>query len=680
MREKGINNLLTWQQILVVLICIAGFIFLLFLFNDIAEDAFISFRYAENAAHGEGLVYNPGERVEGYTNFLWVIVIYFFSLMHFPIPITAQITSVFFAFLTILIFFKFLLQMTKNSWTTIAGISLLALNPCFARWSMSGMEVTMYSFFIVLTLYLYFSPFSYQRQLWSVSAAAATLTRPEGIILFLFLFIIYFFNFSSIKKRYIVKIFLLFAIPILIHLTFRWFYYGALLPNTFQAKIVGISNLPQKGIDYLINFLLFQGYFLFIIPYFFLFLPLRKSKPFLISCILTIIYSITVVFEGGDFYDYFRFLTPYIPLWIISLSLMLDWLTNFSKERSFYYIKIISFGTFILIILLSIDIFSKAFPWRNEQARKFLAGAELNYSRKKVGMWLRQNCPPNLKIATNCAGIIPYYSGLHSLDTLGITNSEVAHAPVYFGFNSLRGHEKFKPGIIFEHNPDLVIPANGELLPSVSSAKTSLQSAKTSLQNDFIATESHLFSNKDMNTNDEISEKKYILKRISEKELILLFKNVFPLYINDRFLFSDPIFRATYKPIRARLNGDTFVFFKRTNISLPKFLIRTVKIPKPPKRILNYIQASRELYRGQYYNSIKDYKKAFNSFQISLKLFSYRYILYNQIGVVAYESGDLKLALTYFRKANKYFPENKQIRQNLLNIESKLRDINQLQN
>ena len=39
------------------------------------DDAFISLRYSENLVRGYGLVYNPGEQVEGYTNFLWVIVI-----------------------------------------------------------------------------------------------------------------------------------------------------------------------------------------------------------------------------------------------------------------------------------------------------------------------------------------------------------------------------------------------------------------------------------------------------------------------------------------------------------------------------------------------------------------------------------------------------------------------------
>ena len=40
----------------------------------LGDDCFISFRYAENLVKGHGLVFNPGERVEGYTNFLWVLL------------------------------------------------------------------------------------------------------------------------------------------------------------------------------------------------------------------------------------------------------------------------------------------------------------------------------------------------------------------------------------------------------------------------------------------------------------------------------------------------------------------------------------------------------------------------------------------------------------------------------
>src|ERR1035437_3918387 len=45
------------------------------LFYFVTDDAYISFRYARNLAlHGQ-LVFNLGERVEGYTNFLWTVIL-----------------------------------------------------------------------------------------------------------------------------------------------------------------------------------------------------------------------------------------------------------------------------------------------------------------------------------------------------------------------------------------------------------------------------------------------------------------------------------------------------------------------------------------------------------------------------------------------------------------------------
>ncbi len=41
----------------------------------VKDDAWISFRYAYNLVHGEGMVFNPGERIEGYTNFLWTVLL-----------------------------------------------------------------------------------------------------------------------------------------------------------------------------------------------------------------------------------------------------------------------------------------------------------------------------------------------------------------------------------------------------------------------------------------------------------------------------------------------------------------------------------------------------------------------------------------------------------------------------
>ena len=37
----------------------------------VSDDIFITFRYCENVLEGAGPVYNPNERSEGYTHFIW---------------------------------------------------------------------------------------------------------------------------------------------------------------------------------------------------------------------------------------------------------------------------------------------------------------------------------------------------------------------------------------------------------------------------------------------------------------------------------------------------------------------------------------------------------------------------------------------------------------------------------
>ena len=41
----------------------------------LSDDALISFRYAERLTQGDGLTWNDGERVEGYSNLLWVLLV-----------------------------------------------------------------------------------------------------------------------------------------------------------------------------------------------------------------------------------------------------------------------------------------------------------------------------------------------------------------------------------------------------------------------------------------------------------------------------------------------------------------------------------------------------------------------------------------------------------------------------
>jgi hypothetical protein len=77
-------------------LCVA--LLVLFVWNSLyyspwtVDDAYISLRYAQNLLDGQGLVYNPGERVEGFSNFSWVILAA--SIMRLGLPIVTSLKFV----------------------------------------------------------------------------------------------------------------------------------------------------------------------------------------------------------------------------------------------------------------------------------------------------------------------------------------------------------------------------------------------------------------------------------------------------------------------------------------------------------------------------------------------------------------------------------------------------------
>ncbi|MEN0062508.1 MAG: hypothetical protein AAGA48_10185 [Myxococcota bacterium] len=67
-----------WPKALApVLVGVAGLLGLGFVVQQasLVDDAFISFRHADNLLSGHGLVWNPGERVEGITNLGWTVLL-----------------------------------------------------------------------------------------------------------------------------------------------------------------------------------------------------------------------------------------------------------------------------------------------------------------------------------------------------------------------------------------------------------------------------------------------------------------------------------------------------------------------------------------------------------------------------------------------------------------------------
>ena len=111
MNHLIVNNKAKILLIITVLIVLsATFISKLSAVIFIQDDAFISLRYANNFLLGKGLVFNPGEYVEGYTNFLWVVLLVLSGLLGGDIVYLSQIYSIGFGILLLftIYFFTFI--------------------------------------------------------------------------------------------------------------------------------------------------------------------------------------------------------------------------------------------------------------------------------------------------------------------------------------------------------------------------------------------------------------------------------------------------------------------------------------------------------------------------------------------------------------------------------------------
>lgn len=213
----------------------------------LCDDAFISFRYADKWLEGSGLVFNRGDRVEGYTNFLWVVELAVLKkLFGIELPSGAQLLSFSYTAATIALTAWIAArspQRTLRIWVAVLALVLLLTERGFAVWASGGLETRQFTFFVLLG----YAALSERgddfraRVGGSMALAAAQLTRPEGLML-AGVGVGAFLLERALARRLRVRAVLEVALPVLTitlgHFLWRRLYYGDWLPNTYYAKHV----------------------------------------------------------------------------------------------------------------------------------------------------------------------------------------------------------------------------------------------------------------------------------------------------------------------------------------------------------------------------------------------------------------------------------------------------------
>jgi len=237
-----------------------------FFLRCVAEDSFITFRFAENLAGGHGFVWNIGEApVEGFTNFLWVVLCAGAIKTGLDVIVFAQVAGIVAGAATMGCAYCFAVRAMDSSRAgAVAACFLIACFGPFATWAASGMETVPFALFVLVGTYKLLRFHQEQRMhhgiVGALSMLAAALLRPEGVMaaaVVCGLCWILWDRSSGRSRIYALLPSVLFGALFGVYFLWRYRYFGFLLPNTFYAKTGG--GLPQqlRGLKYALDFAVF---------------------------------------------------------------------------------------------------------------------------------------------------------------------------------------------------------------------------------------------------------------------------------------------------------------------------------------------------------------------------------------------------------------------------------------
>lgn len=396
------------------------------------DDVFITLRYADNIAHGNGFVFNIGERVLGTTTPLFALILGLFGAIFSSLEVLCvralQISLILLAIVT------WRIGVRSAGWR--GGLGAL-----FVPWMLFADKVLIHSFgmetpFFILILAILFLFHSEKTQITSgVLLALLILIRPEGIIAAPVLFI------DSLRSRKIPwKGIISFAIAYGIWALFALLYFGSPFPNSLSAKVIQgslygrfdfIRNIGTKYWGWYLRPWLILGMIGMAVA-----IIRRQRAPLLFGGWAVLCLTGYTIASAPDYSWY------YLPIfWIIYLFAgcaigefwgWADWAAKklFCKPNNSPSPVANTIFTILLILLAvsSVRSFRRELlpEWFIQD--KYQTGAVINVDNltyKKFGEWIHLNTSPDAQVTCIEVGLIGFYGKRYVNDLAGLVNPNI---------------------------------------------------------------------------------------------------------------------------------------------------------------------------------------------------------------------------------------------------------------
>lgn len=398
-----------------------------------SDDAFISYRYAANFVAGNGLVFNVGERVEGYSNFLYTLLIvpgFLFGHEHIYL-FSLSLNCILLIGCCLLL--QRLINRHMGALPALIGACLLALSPVLWANAATGLESVL-MLFLVLAMWSLLDLDAARFPLIFGVALAAILSRVDGFILPLIGAMYLWLE----GRRYAAYQLALFVVVVMLLYTVgRLYYYQDYIANTYHAKITGglfervLSGCLLLASNSKLNAIALYGLIVAIFAAIWRSAARHHLFPLLYVAISVAYY----IYIGGDIY-YERFLLAVIPIGIF--------FTLCLAAQLRYLLAWLSLPALVLLagmlVLLKDDRF--------------------DYQAKHYDMWeslghFLSQIPPSSLLAIDAAGKVPYYSGLPTLDVLGLNDRHIGQRQMPKQ-PFIVAHSKRDPDYVLSRKPQLI--------------------------------------------------------------------------------------------------------------------------------------------------------------------------------------------------------------------------------
>ncbi len=409
------------------------------------DDVFISFRYAEHLGNGHGLTWNiSSPPVEGFSNFLWVILLSVFALFGVGVVFAAKMLGLLLGLVNLTLTFVLCRRLWKSMMFWWAPVIVVAATPVWVMWAMSGLEIVLYGFCLLLATLALTESGTRRTVLLSVGIFGLATTRPEGPALAAIPIAagILLDHGATVGQRirsYRIPILALFVSAFGL-MAFRYFYFGYPFPNTVYAK--GTSELASMS--QVLDWLRFASPFLIIWAVTVVWQQRFRYPAAVWTAILCVIVQALIVLPVNPvMFLMHRYEIALVPLLVLPLPFVLD--------------RLAKYGQWLPVVIGLVCLFWVARDWPMVQRELQGARQMMDVHRDVVDYLDTLEGAPTIALCD--AGRIPFWSERRTYDVAGLCDEEWAT-------------EGFAVDKLLARNPDVYIMSahpneRGQLQPVV---------------------------------------------------------------------------------------------------------------------------------------------------------------------------------------------------------------------